>query len=687
MNKKLFLVLLTCGLLSSCGDNVRTLGVEHNINIEEIENGHIEVSLNQKSVTKARTGDRLYIVCYADLGYELSEAYVDGSKLTSISFNMPDKDINVSCKLQEIISNIYVDSNIVGGTVEVDKTRARYGETVNITVTPDSSHYGVNRALLANNSEIYRGQINKKTIIPFTMPHTDVKVSMTFKELNKGSLFGDYNAEKRMINGNSWNLSNEENEILVNGIGNGDGASTRDGNITYYQAYSNYFFFKTTIQVTNLNTTTTYHNRFGIFIGDSDRLITLGYYLAKYTNDNNFYTSRKYGAYLDYGSSSRNANAGFSLLANSGVQDGKEIPTSGDCLVSLCGKKEMSKESVYSLFYHVGMFYNGKDLYVFMDSDYQEKENLVLATIIKDVDKKYFAQENGFTNFGLYVDSASTISCKYTNYEYLTNQKEIEDKYLNKLNGGSMLGDISTSKLAISNKWDYAKDDNSSERLTSISLSGNGDGASSRDQGLTYFRQEEKDYFYIETTIQISELIVNQTYHNRIGMFIGDNNKLMFFGFYIAKYKANENVYLGRKYGAYSSYGGGNRKAITGFSLLASAGSKDNLTIPNTGDCGISQGGKGELSIEEIKSLYFHIGILYNNKTLSIYFDSTFEKTPSLKLATVIENVSDDYFANNNGLTNAGLVVDGSSNISLNFTNYNYLTDKNAINNRVGGVQ
>ena len=191
MNKKLFLVLLTCGLLFSCGDNVRTLGVEHNINIEEIENGHIEVSLNQKSVTKARTGDRLYIVCYADLGYELSEAYVDGSKLTSISFNMPDKDINVSCKLQEIISNIYVDSNIVGGMVEVDKTRARYGETVNITVTPDSSHYGVNRALLANNSEIYRGQINKKTIIPFTMPHTDVKVSMTFKELNKGSLFGE----------------------------------------------------------------------------------------------------------------------------------------------------------------------------------------------------------------------------------------------------------------------------------------------------------------------------------------------------------------------------------------------------------------------------------------------------------------------------------------------------------------
>ena len=60
-----------------------------------------------------------------------------------------------------------------------------------------------------------------------------------------------------------------------------------------------------------------------------------------------------------------------------------------------------------------------------------------------------------------------------------------------------MLGDISTSKLAISNKWDYAKDDNSSERLTSISLSGNGDGASSRDQGLTYFRQEEKDYFFL----------------------------------------------------------------------------------------------------------------------------------------------------------------------------------------------
>ena len=250
-----------------------------------------------------------------------------------------------------------------------------------------------------------------------------------------------------------------------------------------------------------------------------------------------------------------------------------------------------------------------------------------------------------------------------------------------------MLGDISTSKLAISNKWDYTKDDNSSERLTSISLSGNGDGASSRDQGLTYFRQEEKEYFYIETTIQINELIVNQTYHNRIGMFIGDNNKLMFFGYYIAKYKANENVYLGRKYGAYSSYGGGNRKAITGFASLASAGSKDNLTIPNTGDCGISQGGKGELSIEEIKSLYFHIGILYNNKTLSIYFDSTFEKTPSLKLATVIENVSDDYFTNNNGLTNAGLVVDGSSNISLSFTNYNYLTDKNEINNRVGGVQ
>lgn len=143
-----------------------------------IVNGTVKVS-----PTKAAKGAKVTVTVTPDEGYELDELSVTGTDGTVVSvldgkFTMPDQAVTVTAtfkRLGEDIYDITVDAAIVNGAVTADKTSAKAGETVTLTVTPDQ---GYELDVLTVDGEAVA--VTDGTYV-FTMPARAVSVSATFK--------------------------------------------------------------------------------------------------------------------------------------------------------------------------------------------------------------------------------------------------------------------------------------------------------------------------------------------------------------------------------------------------------------------------------------------------------------------------------------------------------------------------
>ena len=183
------------------------VGEEYNINIaEDIVGGKVEVMLvvdpsshsTDYNTTVANEGDWVTFSVSADTGYELvgkpkvisdegnSEVTVnDTFEPGQYSFMMPASDVTISAVFQEKAvtpapHTITVTSTPAeGGTVTVDKQTAQADETITFTVKPNEGYEigSITGNVVATPDASEDGKFS------FTMPDTDVTITVNFKEL------------------------------------------------------------------------------------------------------------------------------------------------------------------------------------------------------------------------------------------------------------------------------------------------------------------------------------------------------------------------------------------------------------------------------------------------------------------------------------------------------------------------
>lgn len=202
----LWIMFLLCVvlLLAGCGaeyswDDER---LNYNITGETVENGTLYVTRKGEKVKRAAEGDILYVNLVPATGYERESITVNGEAIEGSQFTMPAGDVKVSATVRPITGTITVDTSIAGGTITANKTEAMYGETVTLTVTPDTEYALVERSLTVNGAEIYRGNITEATQVTFRMPPHDVHITARFKDTAlRIATIDEYRAFAALVNG------------------------------------------------------------------------------------------------------------------------------------------------------------------------------------------------------------------------------------------------------------------------------------------------------------------------------------------------------------------------------------------------------------------------------------------------------------------------------------------------------
>ena len=432
------LMLILFGLVvTSCGQTSFTKKIYHDLILNETENGSFQIIKKGENVTKACENDLLFVSCVSDTGYKVDEIKVNNNLIDNATFVMPNQNANISVKFTPIISNIVID-DVVGGTIACDKKSAQYGEEVNISVTPDFAHYGIERSLSINNSEIYKSRIYSTTTVKFIMPDTDVKISMRFakENLNFGKTFGDFDAQTKSFNSDKWDYSlddenNKKTSITLSG--SGDANNKRDAGFTYFHTEENYFYFSTALSISNYeNITNTYENRVGIFFGDQNKLATIGYYFKKYSANTNMMVGRKYAS-LSYKTGSRSVISGYQTVIGGPTGDPTSDKFNGnDVSISSHGLANIKNEDFKNIIMRMGLVYDGinKKIHILL-TDF-DTDKLVYVRTINSLDTKWFSvNEDGSVKFGLYAETAFTTTFTFFDYEFSNDKSFIEEKYPN----------------------------------------------------------------------------------------------------------------------------------------------------------------------------------------------------------------------------------------------------------------
>ena len=432
------LMLILFGLVvTSCGQTSFTKKIYHDLILNETENGSFQIIKKGENVTKACENDLLFVSCVSDTGYKVDEIKVNNNLIDNATFVMPNQNANISVKFTPIISNIVID-DVVGGTIVCDKKSAQYGEEVNISVTPDFAHYGIERSLSINNSEIYKSRIYSTTTVKFIMPDTDVKISMRFakEDLNFGKTFGDFDAQTKSFNSDKWDYSlddenNKKTSITLSG--SGDANNKRDAGFTYFHTEEKYFYFSTALSISNYeNITNTYENRVGVFFGDQNKLATIGYYFKKYSDNTNMMIGRKYSS-LSYKTGSRSVIGGYQTVMGGPTGDPTSDKFNGnDVSISSHGLANIKNEDFKNIIMRMGLVYDGinKKVHILL-TDF-DTDKLVYVRTINSLDTKWFSvNEDGSVKFGLYAETAFTTTFTFFDYEFSNDKSFIEEKYPN----------------------------------------------------------------------------------------------------------------------------------------------------------------------------------------------------------------------------------------------------------------
>lgn len=164
---------------NSEGDiNYKQLIQKYNLNITPSKNG----SVNSKKTSDIEENESITLEVKPNPGYELQSLIVDEEDVTqSVSnnqytFGMPNHNVNVVASFKEKTYNVYTQTP-VGGTLKVDKTKAKVNEIITVTAEAKDDYElkSITYRDTAGNEHTVTGN-------SFTMPASDVTVSATFEK-------------------------------------------------------------------------------------------------------------------------------------------------------------------------------------------------------------------------------------------------------------------------------------------------------------------------------------------------------------------------------------------------------------------------------------------------------------------------------------------------------------------------
>jgi hypothetical protein len=157
---------------------------KYNVDIAALSGGTIISSLSQ-----AAEGDTVSLTVTPNTDMQLKSGtlkYADSTgdhAISGMSFTMPNEEVSVSAQFEARQYNISVAA-LAGGAISPDKTMAAYGDTVNLTITPDAGKKLKDNTLKYTYSS-YTIPVTETSVpitgTSFTMPKTDVTVSGTFE--------------------------------------------------------------------------------------------------------------------------------------------------------------------------------------------------------------------------------------------------------------------------------------------------------------------------------------------------------------------------------------------------------------------------------------------------------------------------------------------------------------------------
>lgn len=148
---------------------------------KDTKNATLRVLSKSEEIYFAEAGDLLFINAVLDNGYVLDHFLLNGEAIEGSSFTMPEKDVTIGISLHHVTNPISIDS-FDHGKIEVDKEKAAYGESVNITVTPNEGYYCYPNSLKINNHVVYRSPIYEMTTFSFLMPSVAITIHASFME-------------------------------------------------------------------------------------------------------------------------------------------------------------------------------------------------------------------------------------------------------------------------------------------------------------------------------------------------------------------------------------------------------------------------------------------------------------------------------------------------------------------------
>ena len=170
----------TVTLVAQWSQNAYTITIDENV-----VNGAVN-AVKEGEGTSANMGDKIVVTVTPDAGYEVEEVFYtpeNGTKTVinavegAYSFTMPAANVTVSATFKAIDYTVTVDDT-TNGTVSSDKNTANVGETVTLTVTPNTG-YELNELKVNSGAvAVTEGNDGKYT---FTMPADNVIVTASFK--------------------------------------------------------------------------------------------------------------------------------------------------------------------------------------------------------------------------------------------------------------------------------------------------------------------------------------------------------------------------------------------------------------------------------------------------------------------------------------------------------------------------
>lgn len=151
------------------------------ITFDQMTNGNVTAT----KTSDIGSGESITLTAHPDPGYKLAKLYMDGNLVQTtnneFTFDMPSKNVRISAVFEATSQeqqtyDVTVYGYIYNGKVTPNKTKAKAGEEVTLTIEPDS---GYELKTLYYNDEITGDDIpiiNNK----FIMPKSNVRINATF---------------------------------------------------------------------------------------------------------------------------------------------------------------------------------------------------------------------------------------------------------------------------------------------------------------------------------------------------------------------------------------------------------------------------------------------------------------------------------------------------------------------------